>query len=76
MFRKKKSILGIAPKLRTRADVDKEYNHNAIMLGHHYRMMSEATALIEAHTNKLIQLSKEEVLPEAEVKLEEKPADV
>lgn len=59
MFGKKKKAYGIAPKVRDRTEVDRDYQHYAIQAGHTARCIAQLQEDHDRFIQKLIEINQE-----------------
>ena len=55
LFNKKKHVKGIPDKVRTRAEVDQDYHHHAVMYGHISRIMKQDSVTMDKNQELLDQ---------------------
>ena len=58
MFGKKKT-LGFQPKTRTKQEIDQEYTHHAMQIGHKARVISQLEEEVAVHVDKLKEINAE-----------------
>lgn len=66
MFGKKKVRLGIQPKARTKQEIDRDYTHTSVEIGHRMRVITQLQEEIDQAVQKLIQINAEAMQVEKE----------
>lgn len=72
-FLKKKSKLGIAPKVRSLEEINKDYSSHATQLGHKTRIMTQLQMECDDHTQRMIAINAEGMAFEAQMKTQPTP---
>jgi uncharacterized protein (DUF3084 family) len=59
MLAKKKTKLGFQPKHRTKQEIDQDYTHHAVQIGHKARVIAQLEEEVADHVEKLKHINAE-----------------